>query len=51
MLSTGDYTELRKIQGCEQLLDIQRDDDLYYIDKMKNYIGYDRVYISEDPSQ
>ena len=49
-MSTGDYSKLREIEGCAGLEDIPSAKDLAEIEKMKDFIGYDHVFIQSDPS-
>ena len=51
MMSTGNYKELRKIEGCAGLKNIPSKKDLAEIEKMKDEIGFDHVFVQEDPSK
>ena len=50
MMSTGDYSKLREIEGCAGLEDVPSTKDLAEIEKMKDFIGYDHVFVQRDPS-
>ena len=51
MMSTGDYSKLREIEGCESLEDIPSDKDLGHVEKFKEFIGFDHVFVQKDPSK
>ena len=49
-MSTGDYSKLREIQGCNSLKDIPNTKDLKEIDKLKDFVGFDHVFYLTDPT-
>ena len=51
MTSTRDYSQLRKIPGCDKLADIPAKKDLKELDKLYEMVKFDHVFRNEDPAK
>ena len=51
MTSTRDYSQLRKLPGCDTLKDIPAIKDLKWLEKLYKMMKFDHVFTNRDPTK
>ena len=51
MTSTRDYSQLRKLPGCNELADIPAKKDLDQLEKLYEMVKFDHVFRNRDPTK